>query len=141
MKKAITAGLFLVAIILISTGILPSCKHETLNLAQMDTVCFERDVLPVFKNGCATPGCHNGNGESFALKSYPDIKRRVSAGSPATSRLYQAIISTMIQPMPPSHALAESDRIKIRIWIEQGAKDTKCSPLPEGNLNNEGGLN
>ena len=140
MKKVITGGLFLAGIILMTTGILPSCKHETLNLAQFDSICFKRDIQPVFQQGCATPGCHTGNGESFALKSYPDIKRRVTAGSPATSRLYLAIISAMIQPMPPSHALAESDRIKIRIWIEQGAKETKCATSPEGNLNNEGGL-
>ncbi len=141
MKKALAGGLFLFVVIFTTTGILPSCKHESLNLAQFDTVCFERDILPVFQNGCATTGCHGGSGgRGMQLNTYAGIAREVTPGSPATSRAYQMIVSQILQPMPPSHALAESDRIKIRIWIEQGAKNTTCSPQPEGNLNNEGGL-
>jgi hypothetical protein len=127
MKKAIIGGLFVAIVIFTASGIIPSCTHETLNLAQFDTVCFHRDILPVFQNGCATANCHSGHGEAFALNTYSDIHRRVTPGSPSQSRLYQAITSTLIQPMPPTHALAESDRIRIRIWIEQGANETFCT--------------
>jgi hypothetical protein len=140
MKKAIIGGLFIVVLILTMTGIVPSCTHETLNLAQFDTVCFERDILPVFKNGCATGVCHSGNGERMNLTTYDGIMRGITPGSAAQSKIYQAIISTLIQPMPRSHALAESDRIRIRIWIEQGAKHTVCPVEPRGILIEEGGL-
>jgi len=48
MKKAIIGGMFIVVLILTMTGIVPSCTHDVLNLTQFDTVCFERDILPVF---------------------------------------------------------------------------------------------
>jgi len=140
MKKAIIGGLFVIVLILTMTGTVPSCTHETLNLAQFDTVCFERDIMPVFQNGCATKGCHTGQGEGMALNSYDEIMRGITPGSAAQSRIYQAITATLNQPMPLSHALAESDRIRIRIWIEQGAKPTVCPVEPEGNLIEEGGL-
>jgi hypothetical protein len=140
MKKAITGVLPAVVILLTMMGIAPSCTHETANLAQFDTVCFERDILPVFQNGCATTGCHSGGGEGMALNSYSGIMRGITAGSPAQSRIYQAITSTLIQPMPPGNALAEPDRIRIRIWIEQGAAQTVCKPEPGGYPVQEGGL-
>ena len=139
MKKAIIGGLSGLILIFTMTGIIPSCKHDALNLSQFDSVCFERDVLPIFRNGCATTGCHSG-GRGMSLTSYQGIIREVTAGSPAQSRLYQAMTSVLIQPMPPSHALAESDRIKIRIWIEQGAHDSKCPGEPQGATNMEGDL-
>jgi hypothetical protein len=138
MKKAIIGGLCLVVIFLTMTRIVPSCTHETLNLAQFDTVCFERDILPVFKNGCATTGCHSGQGEGMNLTSYDGIMRGITEGSAAQSRIYQAITTSLNQPMPPGHALAESDRIRIRIWIEQGAKPTNCPSAPNSLLSGEG---
>jgi hypothetical protein len=140
MKKAIIGGLLVIMVVLTMTGIAPSCSHETLNLAQFDTVCFERDIFPVFKNGCATTGCHSGGGEGMTLNTYEGIMRGVTAGSPSQSRVYQAMTSTLNQPMPPSHALAESDRIRIRIWIEQGARQTFCPSEPRIILMEEGGL-
>jgi hypothetical protein len=140
MKKAIIGGVFAFVIILTMTGIAPSCKHETLNLSQFDSVCFERDILHIFKNGCSTAGCHTGQGEGMDLSSYTGIRRGITPGSPAQSRVYQAIISAFNQPMPPVHALAESDRILIRIWIEQGAKPTLCPTGSRGYPYEAGGL-
>ena len=139
MKKAIIGGMFIVVLILTMTGIVPSCTHDVLNLTQFDTVCFERDILPVFQNGCATTGCHSGQRGGMNLTSYDGIMSGITPGSAAQSRIYKAITTTLNQPMPPSHALAESDRIRIRIWIEQGAKHTVCPSQPEGYLIEEGG--
>jgi hypothetical protein len=139
MKKAIMGGVFLIGISFL-TGIALSCTHETLNINQFDTVCFERDVFPIFKNGCATTGCHNGGGEAMNLSSYSGIMRGITPGSPSQSIIYQAITSTLVQPMPPDHALAETDRIRIRIWIEQGAGQTTCPQEPLGKINQEGGV-
>jgi uncharacterized membrane protein len=139
MKKAIIGGLFVVVIIVTMTGIAPSCKHETLNLAQFDTVCFERDIMPVFQHGCTVGGCHATQGEGMDLTKYDGIKRGIPSKIPSQSSIYQAITSTMNQPMPPGHALAESDRILIRIWIEQGANQTRCLAEPQVSPINKGG--
>jgi hypothetical protein len=61
------------------------------------------------------------------LSNYTDISNNVVAGNPDGSRLYQAIISKWGNLMPPKKPLSESDRTKIRIWIEQGAVNTICS--------------
>ena len=140
MKKAITGGLLAIAVILMTTGVIPSCTHETLNLDQMDTVCFKRDIQPIFINGCATTGCHDGKGEGRALKTYDDIVRRVTPGSPSQSEVYQMITATLVQPMPPTNALAEVDRIRIRMWIEQGAKNDSCSAKASINYNYTGDI-
>jgi len=140
MKKAVIGGAFLLVVIFATTAIIPSCTHEALDLAQFDTICFEKEILPVFQNGCALTGCHGAGGHGLELDTYPGISREVTAGSPAQSRIYQAITANLIQPMPPDHALAESDRIKIRIWIEQGAKNTNCATEPSNKLTNTGGL-
>lgn len=118
----------------------PSCTHETLNINQFDTICFQRDILPVFTNGCAMAGCHSVNGEGMTLNSYDGILGGITPGSPQKSRIYQAITAKLIQPMPPDHALAENDRIRIRIWIEQGAGDTRCDSVTAGYPDMKGGL-
>jgi len=131
MKKAIICGVFLVILVIVPAGILPSCKHETLNLTQFETVCFEQEILPVFQNGCATTGCHSGQGEEMDLSGYETIMKGITPGSAAQSKIYQAITAKLIEPMPPGNALPEPDRIKIRIWIEQGALHTLC---PDGEV-------
>lgn len=133
-------GLSVIVIILTITRIVPSCTHDTLDLTQFDTVCFEQDILPVFLNGCATTGCHSARGEGMTLNTYEGIMRGITPGSSANSRIYKAITSTLIQPMPPGSPLAESDRIRIRIWIEQGAKQTVCKPETKSYPGGEGGL-
>jgi hypothetical protein len=135
MKKAIIGGAFLLVVIFTTTSIIPSCTHDALDLARFDTICFEKEILPVFQNGCAIARCHERQ-----FNTYAGISRDVTAGSPSQSRIYQVITANLIQPMPPSHALAESDRIKIRLWIEQGAKNTTCSTEPSNNLTNTGGM-
>jgi hypothetical protein len=140
MKKAIIGGVFLLVVIFASTTIIPSCTHDALDLARFDTICFEKEILPVFQNGCAITGCHGAGGHGMQLNTYSGISREVTAGSPSQSRIYQVITANLIQPMPPSHALAEPDRIKIRLWIEQGAKNTSCTTEPSTNLTNPGGV-
>jgi len=141
MKKAISGGVFVIVLLLTGTGILPSCTHETLSLSQFDTVCFERDVLTVFQNGCATTSCHDGQGGGgLVLNTYAGIMRGVTAGSSAQSKVYQAITATLVQPMPPSQALSEPDRIRIRLWIDQGAQETTCQPDSIGFIDMKGVL-
>jgi hypothetical protein len=117
----------LLVISLATFGWIASCTHTPV-IDKMQEVCFERDVLPIFKNNCAISGCHNGTGESdFALNSFVSISHAVVGGKPYSSRAYNAIISTSGgNMMPPGKPLSLNNRTIIRVWIEQGAGLTIC---------------
>ena len=106
-----------------------SCTHVA-NIANIPEVCFTADVLPIFVNNCAMPGCHDGGGREsrMTLNNYADIVRTVTAGNPNASRSYQAIIAKSGENMmPPGQPLSLANRTLIRIWIEQGAGETTLS--------------
>lgn len=103
-----------------------ACKHEGIPADQMEQICFTNQVLPIFKNSCGTTGCHSsGSGNGYNFTNYNGIMEAISAGNASKSKAYQAMTSTF-QLMPPNNALPESKRTIIRIWIEQGAKQTTC---------------
>lgn len=103
-----------------------SCTH-TADITGIPDVCFDHDVLPIFQNSCAIPGCHDGRGESnLVLTNYADISRSVTPGNPGASRAYNAITNTYGNKMPPNQPLSAENRTIIRIWIEQGARPTTC---------------
>jgi hypothetical protein len=105
-----------------------SCTHIA-NIANLPEVCFTGDVLPIFVNNCAIPGCHVGGGREshFALNNYTEIIRRITPGKPDASSLYQSIIAKWGNRMPPGQPLSIDNRTKIRVWIEQGADSTTCT--------------
>jgi len=121
--------LFLSAVFLIvSATWFISCTHKA-DLSNIPEVCFERDVLPIFLNSCATTGCHDGTGEGMILTDYNNILRGVIPGNPNSSRIYRAITTTTGEnKMPPLQPLTLENRVKIRLWIEQGAPDSSCPP-------------
>jgi len=103
-----------------------SCKHEGIPANQMPQVCFTEEVLPIFKNSCGTTGCHSsGGGHGYNFTDYAGIMKAITAGNADKSKAYQSITSTF-QLMPPDNALPASKRTIIRLWIEQGAKETTC---------------
>jgi hypothetical protein len=85
--------------------------------------------LPIFQNSCAVSGCHNGRGgeSGYVFTDYASIMNAITPGNAAKSKAYQAITSTF-QLMPPKNALPIGKRTLIRLWIEQGAKETTCGP-------------
>jgi hypothetical protein len=105
-----------------------SCTHNA-DIGDLPEVCFERDVLPIFLNSCAKPGCHDGSGESdLRLTSYVPISHAVEPGKPYSSRIYNTIIATGGETkMPPDKPLSLDSRTMIRLWIEQGARFTICT--------------
>lgn len=121
--------LFIPVMILIITlySWISSCTHQA-DIDNLAGVCFERDVLPVFRNSCAISGCHDGTGESdLNLGSYVPISHAVEPGKPYSSEIYKAIIATSGEnKMPPDKPLSLYNRTLIRIWIEQGANLTTC---------------
>lgn len=105
-----------------------SCRHED-DISALPEVCFESDVLPIFQNSCAISGCHDGSGE-FNLGSYNAIVEHVSPGNPQKSKVYTVLsnVWSVESMMPPDQPLSIENRAKIKIWIEQGAKNTSCNP-------------
>jgi hypothetical protein len=114
-------------IILTTVSWITSCTHNA-DLTGLPDVCFERDVLWIYSNSCAIPGCHDGKGESGpALNNYTNIVNTVVPGNPGASSSYQAITSTWGENrMPPDQPLSLDNRTMIRVWIEQGATNPKC---------------
>jgi hypothetical protein len=115
-----------------------SCTHVA-NIANIPEVCFTADVLPIFINNCATPGCHDGGGREsrMTLNNWADISRTVTAGNPNASGSYQAIIAKSGENMmPPRQPLSLNDRTIIRVWIEQGAIESSAACPITGNGGN-----
>ena len=115
----------------IFTGWIISCTH-TANIDNIAVLCFDTDVLPVFKNNCAISGCHDGSREGRALNTYASISMMVTPGKPNSSRLYQAITGSGEHIMPPSAPLSLHNRTIVRVWIEQGAGDISCDTTLQG---------
>jgi hypothetical protein len=107
-----------------------SCEHDTVGIDTLDTVCFEQSVLPVFVANCAMSGCHSQSGgeAGLQLNDYAGIMEGVTPYKPSESQVYKAIIAKWGEGiMPPDHALSLAQRTNIRVWIEQGAKETTCN--------------
>lgn len=104
------------------------CRHEGIDTT-LDKVCFTQDVLPIFQNSCGTTGCHDAQrGKAgYTFTDYTSIMKAITPGNAQKSIAYKAITGKgFVQLMPPSGALTENERILIRVWIDQGALETKC---------------
>jgi len=128
-KPAIVA-IVVFLIVASSSLFISSCKHDPANLDQLDTVCFESQILPIIQTSCAISGCHapTGSGEGPSIYDYSSIMRLVKPGDARGSKLYQ-VITNINNPegmMPPNRSLSKDQRTLIEVWILQGAKDTKC---------------
>jgi len=116
--------------------VLTNCKHEIIhpqNTSQptgnvQDTsICFERDILPLFISNCATVGCHDATymADGYNLTSYNSIMSRgIVQGKPSSSKLYRVMSNGS---MPPTTTMPQDQIALIKKWILQGAKNgTNC---------------
>jgi len=116
----------------ISLGIMlvfSSCRHDETDLSTAKEVCFNPDVQTIFSANCAITDCHNSvTAESgLILDNYQGIMEGVTPGDPLKSEVYKAITSEWFEMMPPEKPLTQEQRIIIRLWIDQGAKNSQCS--------------
>lgn len=126
MKIQITSVVALVILILIMTGI-PSCTHDPSGLEDLDTVCFDTEILPILQTSCGISGCHDGSGEEIRINDYHSVREIVIPGDPRGSELYRVITSINGENlMPPEQPLSQVQRTLIQIWIAQGANNTVC---------------
>jgi hypothetical protein len=93
-------------------------------LGNCDTVdvTFTAKILPIFKQNCATAGCHSGSlpARGWDFNQYAGVKASVDAG-----RLLGAIKHLPgFVPMPQGgNRLSECDIRKIEIWVGAGAQN------------------
>lgn len=139
MKKAIIALVLMGSFILL----INSCKHEPpispVNSSPVsgpvpnNGVCFESDILPLFKSNCAKSGCHDAatHEEDLILDSYANIMRKdIVPGKADNSKIYRVLFETGSKKMPPAPNadLTAAQKALIAKWINEGAKNTvNCS--------------
>jgi hypothetical protein len=105
-----------------------SCTHEP-ELAGLEPVCYDTQVLPILQISCAMSGCHDGTEEDFAVTDYQSVLRSVNPGDPRGSELYKVISAINSEHfMPPDKPLTKLQRSIIQVWISQGANETICKP-------------
>ncbi|OFX24318.1 MAG: hypothetical protein A2041_14135 [Bacteroidetes bacterium GWA2_31_9b] len=131
--KNIKKFLFLLFFLALYQSILffPSCKHEPDAFSNLDTICFETQVLPIMQISCGISSCHNASTAKagFISTDYYSVMGAVSPGNANGSELYKVItnINSTEGMMPPDRPLSKEQRTIIHIWIEQGAKNLFCS--------------
>ncbi len=103
-------------------------KQRRLNFLQLNTVCFEKDILPVFRNNCGVIGCHDlqSASGSYIFVDYNTIIRNVVPFKPEKSIVYKSIYGKGVSSMPPGQELTENEKLLITVWIGQGAGNTVC---------------
>ncbi len=123
-----TGLVFLATIIAIS-----SCTNESQGLEGLDPVCFESQILPLIQSSCAVSGCHDAgtSEDGYNFTSYNNIIKVVNPGDARGSKLYTVLSEPYGAMMPPHQPLSMDNRNLIKIWIEQGAKNTSCTNTAE----------
>ncbi len=107
---------------------------DTTQTEVFDTsVCFSRDVLPIFQGSCAKSGaglsCHSAadREEGYILDSYAGIVAKgLKRGNAAGSKIYTICVSGEM-PQSPTPKLDSTQLSYIKRWINKGApNDTNC---------------
>lgn len=104
------------------------------NGADDTTLCFERDILPIFKSNCTQSGCHDAisRQDGYQFTDYNSIvSKNFVAGNADATELYEKITedkADKIMPPPPNNALTADQIALIRRWINEGAKNTTGCP-------------
>ena len=132
MKKILNRNNYFVLLVLglvftmIPAMFITSCTHSTELPANIDSVCFDTEVLPIFQTNCALSGCHGDNAEEFSLTDYESIIKQITPLEPENSELYKAMTDSWgeLMPPPPAQPLSKQQRNVIYIWIKQGANTT-----------------
>ena len=126
-------------LVLIFISALTSCTHDPLFTDSIDTVCFEKQILPILQNSCGISGCHDGFGsaEGFSAANYETVRSYVKPGDVHSSKLYKVITDIWGENMmPPDRPLTLEQRTAIHVWIAQGAMNTTCNDTPVDTSNN-----
>ena len=112
-----------------ATGVTLACTI-TPNTTPSDQVCFNTQILPLIVSNCATSGCHDAKSreDGYELTSYKTITSKgINISKPLSSKLYQVMMDSGKDRMPPSTPLSKAQTDLFLKWIQQGAKETICN--------------
>lgn len=130
-----------------------SCKHEPIfqkktettlkdtsktggNTPEDTTICFERDILPIFQSNCAMAGCHDAitHADNYRLYSYLTITSKgIKPGNASGSKIMEEINKGNMPPDPMPPLTADQKKLLTR-WINEGAKNgTNCPSKCDSN--------
>jgi mono/diheme cytochrome c family protein len=122
-------------VIILTTAL--SCQHQPYVIPVEDrtgdpTLCFDRDILPIFLSQCAKSGCHDAaeHEKGYILDSYDNIiKKGIAPGNALGSTIYKSVAGYTEELMPegaPPLTATQLDLLKR--WIDAGAiKDANCT--------------
>jgi len=133
-QKTIRISLILVCTSAVLALLQIRCRHDDLNAATLDKVCYTRDIGPIFLRSCGTTGCHDSRAKGgYSFTDYTSVMQAITPFNAQKSKAYKAITGKgFVQLMPPSGALSQNERILIRVWIDQGAENTTCTTSSVG---------
>lgn len=109
---------------------LAMCTREYVQ--DVNGVCFERDVLPIFQSNCTQSGCHNSQDreKGYDLSTYAGITSRgIEPGNYKGSEIYKVLVlpgGEEAMPPKPYNRLTDAQITTIALWIDEGAKETTC---------------
>lgn len=135
LKNRTVFGTLLISGVLLTSMFLGACKHENLETINGDSICFERDILPIFVSNCAMSGCHDAvtHADKYDLSNYTAImKKGITPGNPDNSEIWEVIVDG---EMPPNGSLTREQKSYLKSWIAAGAKNgTNCVVQCDSNV-------
>jgi hypothetical protein len=112
---------------------LPSCTHDPVGIDSFETICFDKQVMPVLEVSCGH--CHNSSEPGFiegfdVLDTNLILDMAKTQSGPRGSELYQIITDINSEEfMPPDGPMSKDWRTTIEVWIAQGGLPTNCDTI------------
>lgn len=142
-KPAVNANLTVKTCIIACSGkvcdttfitIFPPLSSDTSSTCNPSVIYFEKDVLPILTANCAYSGCHNAASkkDGIILDNYNNVIKtgKIKSGNASGSKLYEVMVDKDpkdVMPPPPATSLSLAQLKVISDWINQGAKNEKCT--------------
>lgn len=110
-----------------------SCRYDKaeINCNAPEIVSFQQQIQPIFKQHCATSGCHAGSSPSANLNlesavAYAQLSRKSKGYLDTLTPQYSVLFASMnavSNPMPKSGKLDQCTVDLVLKWIQQKAKN------------------
>jgi hypothetical protein len=90
MRKLVLIGIFFFLVLGMESALVPVPDGQ---IAVEDTLCFQRDILPIFHSNCAMAKCHDAitHKDGYTLLNYSGVMKGVKAGNATQSKLYRVV--------------------------------------------------
>ena len=142
MKNKNVKNIFL---IILGTSFLFACMHKVpntnTNQSNTSTICFERDILPIFTSNCTQSSCHNNTNaaDGYILINYNSITSKgIIKGDAENSKIYKVLIEKELEdrmPLSPNPALSTTQINLIKRWINEGAVNSQNCAIGDCDTN------